>query len=471
MREIVASENNVIRIGRTSENDAEIVCFDVSDWPVLYGAGGAFVLMHQRPGDAQPYLCEASMADDGFLEWTVKDVDVAVIGRGEAQLTYQIGTVVAKSCIFITLIQRSLGQAGELPEPYEDKIDELIETAANITVEANRAEAAKEAAQTAQGKAEDAQTAAETAQRKAEEAQAGAEAAKRQTDAAAVAALQDISDAKTAAVGDVSDAGAAAVLRVQQEGAAQVALAEEKAGEAAASARTAGDKAVLAAGSETAAAGSALKAEGYAVGKQNGVDVQSGSPYYQKNSKYYADQAAQSSTDATTAKEAAQTAQGKAEDAQTAAENAQSGAEDAEAATRAIAEGIAQEPTAQSILLQAMAILASIQELTTVERSSAHFYEELPEEGTLGYVYITPDGVFYYDGEEYQECAGSGGSLNGFSFALNAQSRVVLTYTNPEDDTDTDSAVLPSDSTGQQIVNTLAAINADLETIAGGSST
>ena len=35
----------------------------------------------------------------------------------------------------------------------------------------------------------------------------------------------------------------------------------------------------------------ALKAEGYAVGKQNGVDVTSGSPYYQNNAKYYSGQA------------------------------------------------------------------------------------------------------------------------------------------------------------------------------------
>ena len=53
-----------------------------------------------------------------------------------------------------------------------------------------------------------------------------------------------------------------------------------------------------AAGSATAAAGSAstanteaLKSEGYAIGKQNGTDVASGSPYYQNNAKYYAAQA------------------------------------------------------------------------------------------------------------------------------------------------------------------------------------
>ena len=37
----------------------------------------------------------------------------------------------------------------------------------------------------------------------------------------------------------------------------------------------------------------ALKSEGYAIGKQNGEDVSSGSPYYHKNAKYYAEQAGQ----------------------------------------------------------------------------------------------------------------------------------------------------------------------------------
>lgn len=171
MRTVKAKEECIIQIGRTSENDAEVVRFDVSEWPELYGAGGSFVLAHQRPNEAQPYVCAASVAADGWLEWIVKDTDVQITGKGEAQLTYVINSVVAKSVIFTTRISRSLGQTGELPEPYENMIDELIETAANITTEANRAVTAKEAAETAQGKAEDAQEAAEAAQQKAEEAE------------------------------------------------------------------------------------------------------------------------------------------------------------------------------------------------------------------------------------------------------------------------------------------------------------
>ena len=61
--------------------------------------------------------------------------------------------------------------------------------------------------------------------------------------------------------------------------------------QAADSATTASTKAGEAADSATSASTQALKAEGYAVGKQNGTDVTSGSPYFENNAKYYADQA------------------------------------------------------------------------------------------------------------------------------------------------------------------------------------
>jgi hypothetical protein len=54
-----------------------------------------------------------------------------------------------------------------------------------------------------------------------------------------------------------------------------------------------------AAASADAAEADALKAEGYAVGKQDGSDVGSGSPYYQANAKYYKDQAESKATTAT----------------------------------------------------------------------------------------------------------------------------------------------------------------------------
>ena len=56
-----------------------------------------------------------------------------------------------------------------------------------------------------------------------------------------------------------------------------------------------------------------LKAEGYAVGKQNGSDVDSSSPYYENNAKYYAEDAEDSADSADAFKDEANTASLKAE--------------------------------------------------------------------------------------------------------------------------------------------------------------
>lgn len=175
MRELIVREGGTIQIGRMSENDAQLVRFDVSGWPELYGSGGGFVLVHQRPGDEQPYVCAASVAEDGFLEWIVTDVDVAIVGRGEAQLSYVIGETVAKSVIFTTRIMRSLGQTGELPEPYESKINELIEAAGTVAADAAAAEEAKETALEAQAAAEEAQRKAEASETAAKQSEDNAE--------------------------------------------------------------------------------------------------------------------------------------------------------------------------------------------------------------------------------------------------------------------------------------------------------
>ena len=164
MRCICAKKDSDIHLGRTGENDVEGVRFDVKDWPDLYGEGGSFVLVHKRPGDTQPYVCATAVGSSGCLVWVIQDVDVQYTGRGEAQLTYVVDSKVAKSVIYTTRISRSLEQEGELPEPYETMIEELIEAAANITTDAERAE-------TAQEKAEDAQEAAEESERRAKDSE------------------------------------------------------------------------------------------------------------------------------------------------------------------------------------------------------------------------------------------------------------------------------------------------------------
>lgn len=142
------------------------------------------------------------------------------------------------------------------------------------------AEAAQEAAETAQGKAEDAQEAAEAAQAAAESAEATATAA----------ASSASGDAGSAAGSASSAAGSASSASDSASAAASARDAAELAQAAAESSASA------ASGSASSASTQALKSEGFAVGKQNDVDVDSGSTYYHNNAKYYKEQAADSAT-------------------------------------------------------------------------------------------------------------------------------------------------------------------------------
>lgn len=96
----------------------------------------------------------------------------------------------------------------------------------------------------------------------------------------AIAAKNDAVTAKGLAENSATIANSAKIAAAQSEqNAYQFAeSAEQDAGDASNSA--------------SSASTSSLKSEGFAVGEQNGVPVESGSPYYENNSKYYSEQAA-----------------------------------------------------------------------------------------------------------------------------------------------------------------------------------
>lgn len=181
-------------------------------------------------------------------------------------------------------------------------------------------------------------------------------------------------------------------------------------------------------------------------------------------------------SDVLAAKTAAQAAQAGAEAAQTAAETAESNAagsaadaQEAAEECEAMTEAVAKDATAQEILEETKGITDGLDELLDIQRS-VRFYPELPETGTDGYVYITPDGVFYYDGteDEFISCAGGSGSLNGFSFELDEDRKIIVSYVNPEDETDTDSATVPSADTVDEIIAEMQGITSALTKIAEG---
>lgn len=127
---------------------------------------------------------------------------------------------------------------------------------------------------------------------------------------------------------------------------------KDEAEQAIQAASDAADSARSAASSETNAGADALKAEGYAVGKQNGTDVASGSPYYHNSAKYYKEQAdsaasaaAQSKTDA---EGQASAAAGSARDASDSA-TAASGSKSAAAGSATAADGSAKTAEAYAV--------------------------------------------------------------------------------------------------------------------------
>jgi hypothetical protein len=185
-------------IGRQGENGATIFEIDLSDYVTQYGAGSADILI-QRDGDATPFASVTTLTDN-VLSWPITNLETAVVGTGNAQLVYTVGGVIAKTQVFPFSVSKSLGDAGEPPEPWESWIDDVLEAAGEARISAGEAAKSAEDAQEAQTAAESAQagaeaaeqeavaaqTAAETAQGKAVDAQEAAEAAQDAAEQAAV---------------------------------------------------------------------------------------------------------------------------------------------------------------------------------------------------------------------------------------------------------------------------------------------
>lgn len=139
MRTVEAKECVVIPLGRQGENGVETVSFPVQGWRDLYGEG-SFELMHQRNKDRYPYPCPIDVAGEDVL-WVVRDTDTAFAGRGQAQLTYVVGGAVAKSIVFATCTLRSVDGGGDVPEPYQDWVDAVLEAGVHAVIGASDSEA------------------------------------------------------------------------------------------------------------------------------------------------------------------------------------------------------------------------------------------------------------------------------------------------------------------------------------------
>lgn len=194
------------------------------------------------------------------------------------------------------------------------------------------------------------------------------------------------------------------------------------------------------AASETALE-NALKAEGYATGKQNGTDVASDSPYYENNAEYYKEKAGQHETNA--------------------------GASETNAANSALeASGSASAASASALASEGYAV--GKQNGTDVasdspyhENNAKHYKEQaetlvgnLATEETLSKIKSGTNDVVSLLQQIVEE-GGHSGDLNGFSLNLGVDDELLITYTDPEDETDTVTITAPTNTTMSAIVTVL----------------
>lgn len=139
MRIICATAATMV-IGRRGENLATRVRFPTASWVETYG-DGTFQLLVQRPNEDTPYPA-ALVSDGDNICWDVTSADTAIAGLGKCELQYYVGDVLAKSVIYQTRVMESLDAAGDVPEPYESWVEQVLQAGADAQ---EAAEAAEEA--------------------------------------------------------------------------------------------------------------------------------------------------------------------------------------------------------------------------------------------------------------------------------------------------------------------------------------
>lgn len=149
MEEIIARSGAEIGLGRWGENLARCVVFDISHWQKTYGEG-TVQLLHQRCGDSAPYPCVIQVTG-AQVRWEVTETDVALPGRGSAELQYYVGETRVKSETYHTRARQALSGTGPVPDaPEQSWVDRVLEAGAAADIAAGAAEKAMAAAGQAQ---------------------------------------------------------------------------------------------------------------------------------------------------------------------------------------------------------------------------------------------------------------------------------------------------------------------------------
>lgn len=129
-------------LGRYGENGARDIAIDVGRWFTDLGTEGTVVLVNWRPGeDDSPYNPNITM-DGSKVVWSPNNIDLAISGRGFAELRYYVGDVLAKSKTFRTMIDRTPSEGANPPSAGEDWVDRMERAALTAQDAAEDAEAA-----------------------------------------------------------------------------------------------------------------------------------------------------------------------------------------------------------------------------------------------------------------------------------------------------------------------------------------
>lgn len=113
-----------ILLGRQGENNVSQVVFDLT-WLIKKYGDGTAVLVHQRNKDIAPYICTTAR-DGNTITWTLSNLDTAYDGWGEAELRWTVGTSLAKTLIYKTMVIRSITAGSTIPAPLESWYEQMI---------------------------------------------------------------------------------------------------------------------------------------------------------------------------------------------------------------------------------------------------------------------------------------------------------------------------------------------------------
>lgn len=126
---IYANEYTVIPLGVQTDSRVTEVAFDLT--PLIAETGdGTAVAFHMRPTDANAYPC-ATYREDNLLVWQVTDSDTAIAGNGQVKVVMENDDKVINTITKSTVIFKTFASDGEVPEPYQAWVNQIIQAASD----------------------------------------------------------------------------------------------------------------------------------------------------------------------------------------------------------------------------------------------------------------------------------------------------------------------------------------------------